>query len=126
MAKIKTAAIDEKDKNRKCSENDESNLYSDNLFLRENNGDNCMFHNLANQRKLPLKKRFGATFENLYFNFGKEPEKHNNPWIQNRTEKIENILQKTESRNANILPGVIRHTSCPNRSLAYYYDYSVM
>ena len=54
---------------------------------------------------LPLKKRFSAAAP--VDNFEE----------QNRT-------QIAEPRARRILPGVIRHGSRPNDTLAYYYDYS--
>ena len=93
--------------------------------------DNCFGQNdkVKDQSQLPLKKRFGAKLENSCFTISAEPETHNNPWIQkqqkitNKT-KLENNLEKPEAIKVRILPGVIRHTSCPDRYLAYYYNYS--
>ena len=121
-------SFNEQDKNKKCSENYENQLFTDNLCSRE---DNLGFgHNLANQSKLPLKKRFGTTFENPHFNSMKEKETRNNHLIEKqqtniRTEEMEQNVEKPEARRVKILPGVIRHTSCPDRYLAYYYNYSV-
>ena len=85
---------------------------------------------VKNQNKLPPKKRFGTALENLSFTISKEAETQNNPWIQKQQKitnraKMENNLEKPEARKVKILPGVIRHTSCPDRYLAYYYNYSI-
>ena len=108
-----------------------------------NNNENCLYSNnsfssqideytweFSNNNKLPLKKRNGSTFENPCFNFMKQPDTQNNPWIQkqqtmNSAAGTDGHLQKPEAKKARILPGVIRHTSCPDRSLAYYYNYSI-
>ena len=57
----------------------------------------------------------------------KAPETYKNPWIQKK-QKMTNIteMEKPEPRKKSILPGVIRHTSCPDRPLAYYYSYTKM
>ena len=34
----------------------------------------------------------------------------------------EELLETPEDQRRNILPGVIRHTSCPDRFLAFYYQ----
>jgi hypothetical protein len=73
---------------------------------------NCISH--ARQNNLPHKKRF----ENQNIPSYKE-DKASSQQIQNQESKTE------ESKAVSILPGVIRHTSCPNNSLAYYYDYNV-
>ena len=78
---------------------------------------------MANQSQLPLKKRFGTSIENSCFPIYQEQERIKNPWIQ-KQQNMENNLQKPEARRVSISPGVIRHTSCPDRSLAYYYNYS--
>ena len=121
-------SFNEQDKNKKCSKNYENQLFTDNLCSREDNLG--LGHNRANQSRLPLKKRFGATFEHAHFSSMKESKKHNQPLIEkqqtiNRTEEMEQNFQKPEARQVKILPGVIRHTSCPDISLAYYYNYSV-
>ena len=81
---------------------------------------------VKNQNKLPPKKRFGTALENLSFTISKEAETQNNPWIQ-KQQKITNKtkLEKPEAIKVRISPGVIRHTSCPDKYLAYYYNYSV-
>ena len=40
--------------------------------------------------------------------------------------KVKHPAKKTteETKTVSFLPGVIRHTSCPNSALAYYYDYN--
>ena len=107
--------------------NNENRSYSSHSFSSQINEHSWEFSN----NKLPLKKRCGSTFDNANFNFMKQPDTENNPWIQKRqnmnnsTAEKEGHLQKPEARLARILPGVIRHTSCPDRSLAYYYNYSV-
>ena len=88
----------------------------------ENNGTNHAFHQIGNNdncqsdpRKLPLKQRFGATFENGGFIGKKEAEPLKNNIIPNQEENWKTV---------HILPGVIRHTSSPDSSLAYYYKYN--
>ena len=34
-------------------------------------------------------------------------------------------MVKPEPKQAKIIPGVIRHTSCPDNTLAYYYNYNL-
>ena len=81
------------------------------------------------ENKLPLKKRFGGKLEN--FHFTNAIEEYTNPWVQmqhkylNNSNEDFNILKKPEPKKAKILPGVIRHTSCPDNTLAYYYNYSM-
>ena len=108
-------SLNEQDKNKKCSENYENRLFTDNLCSRKDN------------LRLPLKKRFGTTLENPYFSSMKEPKRNliEKQQTINRTEETEHKLGKPEARKVKILPGVIRHTSCPDISLAYYYNYSV-
>ena len=72
---------------------------------------NCISH--ARQNNLPPKKRF----ENQHVPSYTEDEASSQQ-IQNQESKTE------ESKAVSILPGVIRHTSCPNNSLAYYYNYN--
>ena len=74
-------------------------------------GANCIIH--ARQNNLPPKK----IFENKNYPSYKEGEASGQQ-IQNPESKTE------ETKTVSILPGVIRHTSCPNSSLAYYYDYN--
>ena len=62
----------------------------------------------ANQNSLPPKKRF----ENQNFNSWKEGPQPNE---ESKTE---------ERQKVSILAGVIRHTSCPDNTLAYYYNYN--
>ena len=85
------------------------------------------FVSRTKQNNLPLKKRFGATLEDNSANYTKEPETYSKTWTQKkqnmkRSEKEHNA-KKPEERKARILPGVIRHTSCPDSYLAYYYKY---
>jgi hypothetical protein len=61
---------------------------------------------------------FGETFENTYSNSPKEQE---NPASHAKVEEFCNDEKKSK-RLPTILPGVIRHTSHPERSLAYYYS----
>jgi hypothetical protein len=85
------------------------------------------FVSRTNQNNLPLKKRFGKTSKETCGDFTKEPETYSKTLAlkkQNikRSEKEHNV-QKPKERKARILPGVIRHTSCPDSYLAYYYKY---
>ena len=84
-----------------------------------------------NQNMLPLKKRFGISLDYSNLNLRTTPNEHTNPWIQMQQDYIkattdeDKKLLKPEPKKTKILPGVIRHTSCPNNTLAYYYNYSV-
>ena len=69
----------------------------------------------ARQNNLPPKKRF----ENKNVPSYKEGEASSQE-IQNQESKS----KTEETKTVSILAGVIRHTSCPNVSLAYYYDYN--
>ena len=86
------------------------------------------YQNLAFQSQLPPKNRCGTTLENSCFAMSKEPETYKNPWIQKHKKvtnmaEMEKNIRKPEPRKVSVLPGVIRHTSCPHRPLAYYYSY---
>ena len=77
------------------------------------------------QKQLPMKKRhFGIPDKNDSL------EEHQNHWAEKHQKFIKNPetegnnLLKRDPKKAKILPGVIRHTSCPHSTLAYYYDYS--
>ena len=59
------------------------------------------------QKNLPVKKRPMTVISDM-------PEKDQKQWLGRQKEYI---------KKAKILPGVIRHGSCPNRTLAYYYNY---
>jgi hypothetical protein len=84
-----------------------------------------------NQNMLPLKKRFGIYLGDSSLNLATRPYDQDNPWIEMQKDNNKDIteedkkLLKPEPKKAKILPGVIRHTSCPNNTLAYYYNYSV-
>ena len=128
MAKVKKGAIipnkhlddDENATNDKFSQKYE-NQHSDESVEK-----NLRYEDpLTSQSKLPPKKRFGTTAENVEQQ-PKQPEMLNqrHKKISNPPE-VEQNLQRTEPRKAKILPGVIRHTSCPDRSLAFYYNYSM-
>ena len=62
----------------------------------------------ASQNNLPPKKRF----ENQNFNSWQEGSELNE---ESKTE---------ESKTVSILAVVISHTSCPDNTLAYYYNYN--
>ena len=84
-----------------------------------------------NQNMLPLKKRVGISLDYSNQNLRTTPNENTNPWIQMQqdnnkaTAEEDKKLLKPEPKKAKILAGVIRHTSCPNNTLAYYYNYSV-
>ena len=66
----------------------------------------------TSQTALPA---FGETFQNTF----------NSPKKQESPAKVEGCSEhanKRSNRLGTILPGVIRHTSHPERSLAYYYS----
>ena len=93
----------------------DDSVSSDNSFEDKNFGD---AH--KNQNMLPLTKRFGITIGDSNLNLRTRPNEHNNPWIQMQqdnnkdTAEEDKKLLKPEPKKAKILPGVIRHTSCPN------------
>ena len=64
----------------------------------------------ARQNNLPPKKRF---------------ENQNVPsYKEGEASSLNKEYKTEESKTVSILPGVIRHTACPDSSLAYYYDYN--
>ena len=72
-------------------------------------------------KTLPLKKRswkgvHGVSEENIKQN--NFHSMHSDIFFHNKERKF------SSSNNVNVLPGVIRHTSCPDNTLAYYYNYS--
>ena len=65
---------------------------------------------------LPLKKRFRAVLtKTAILTYSLHKVKKN--------EDINVKIDKNKKREVNIVPGVIRHTSCPDDSLAYYLNY---
>ena len=78
---------------------------------------------LKSKIMLPLKKRFGENLANSNLNLTKAPCEYSNPWIKIKQE--DKKMVKPEPKKAKILPGVIRHTSCPDNTLAYYYNYNI-
>ena len=98
------------------------NMSTEGNTRQDNNGTDQAFQQMGNnkdyrsdQRKLPPKKRFRATFENGGFIGKEEAEPLKNNIIPNQEENLKTV---------HILPGVIRHTSSPDSSLAYYYKYN--
>ena len=81
-----------------------------------------------NNSNLPLKKRFCITLTEKYLKIIKEEEislrcleqKEQNT---KSSEEMNQNLQHIENRKVDIIPGVIRHTSCPNIHLAFYFKY---
>ena len=77
---------------------------------------------------LPLKKRFCITLTEKYLKIIKEEEislrcleqKEQNT---KSSEEMNQNLQHNVVRKVDIIPGVIRHTSCPNIHLAFYFKY---
>ena len=69
---------------------------------------------VANKTNLPLKKRFCGMFEEDMCNRQKDEDTINRCGVKQEHGK---------ERNAKILPGVIRHTSCPDSYLAFYFKY---
>ena len=51
------------------------------------------------------------------------PHEQKESHTKNKVE-IKHNLQHIEKRKVNIIPGVIRHTSCPNSHLAFYLKYN--
>ena len=101
--------------------NNETEPYSNNLSPSEewNRIFDSYSGSQANQSALPS---FGEAFENTSPNFAKKPEI---PAIHAKVEECSENVDKISKTLATILPGVIRHTSHPDRSLAYYYSYRV-
>ena len=80
---------------------------------------------LPHKRKilLPLKKRSGQNLGSSNLDLTKAPCEYSNPWI--KIHQADKKVLKPEAKKAKICPGVIRHTSCPDSALAYYYNYSI-
>ena len=70
---------------------------------------------VTNELRLPLKKRF-KKLENIHKNAEERSSSSNDD--MERDDDFELLEEKERS----ILPGVIRHTSCPDRFLAFYYQ----
>ena len=70
----------------------------------------------SNQESRDKLPSFGDTF--VSFNYTKKPEE------SIAVQHVENVDEK-DAAVATIWPGVIRHTSRPDTSLAYYYKYRV-
>ena len=109
-------------KDQSSLQNYGNQIHFENSPLSKSEGGNWA---VANQSKIPPKKRFGATIENSMNN----PETDKNQWNEkqqmiNKTAEMDHNFPREEARTVTILPGVIRHTSCPKMSLAYYYNYS--
>merc|ERR1719154_642186 len=79
----------------------------------------------TSKSNLPLKKRYGGLFEDSNINNNKKGDNFRNPWIQmqqtiaSKNSETKQSVLKPEAKKASILPGVIRHTSCPDNTLAY-------
>ena len=106
--------------NEQWSTNNDNNSLSS-----ESSNEDRIVELFANQKNLPLKKRYGATCGNPL----NEPEKQENPWMEkqqsnNETPGMEQNVQTHEPRKGAISEGVIRHTSQPDTCLAFYYNYS--
>ena len=87
---------------------------AENKDLSQTSGSGYTTHiSHTNQNNLPPKKRF----ENQNFNSSDGGEVSSQQ-ILNQESKPE------ESKTVLILPGVIRHTSCPDNTLAYHYNYN--
>ena len=74
---------------------------------------------------LTLKKRFCITLTKKCMKITKEEkiplvEKEQNT---KSSEEMNQNLKHIEKRKVDIIPGVIRHTSCPNIHLAFYFKY---
>ena len=101
-------------------------MYEINSFSSESSNEDRNVEMFANQSKLPPKKRFVSTCGNPCLN---KAEKQENPWTEkqqtmNKTQEMEQNVEKPEGRKGAISQGVIRHTSQPDICLAFYYDYS--
>ena len=81
-----------------------------------------------NNNNLPLKKRFCITLTEKYLKIIKEEEislrcleqKEQNT---KSSEEMSQNVQHIEKRKVDIIPGVIRHTSCPNIHIAFDFKY---
>ena len=79
-----------------------------------------------NNNNLPLKKRFCITLTKKCMEITKEEKR---PLVLKEkntksSEEMNQNLQHIENRKVDIIPGVIRHTSCPNIHLAFYFKYN--
>ena len=101
-----------KDKTTVISPN--TNLVNDDKVKNEKNLNKSenqhfgFYYNFQNINNLPPKKRFGATHDNSYIRFMKEPETNDNLWNQyqepmNTSTEKEQKLHKPEARKARIL-----------------------
>ena len=102
----------------KLTQTQDSKLLSKEIFSKRYNNNN----------NLPLKKRFCITLTEKYLKIIKEEEislrcleqKEQNT---KSSEEMSQNVQHIEKRKVDIIPGVIRHTSCPNIHLAFYFKY---
>ena len=77
---------------------------------------------------LPLKKRCCITLTEKYPKIIKEEEillrsLEQKEQHTKRSEEMNQNLQHVEKRKVDVIPGVIRQTSCPNIHLAFYFKY---
>ena len=82
------------------------------------------FKEVINKRynNLPLKKRFCINLTEKYLKIIKEEEISLRCLEQKKQNtKSSEEMNHIEKRKVDIIPGVIRHTSCPNIHLAFYF-----
>ena len=90
-------------------------------FNQDDSPQEKMLSNEFSKNNLPLKKRICESFEHFQENPSNVVDTHKQEnGIENASKHMEN-----NANTRTILPGVIRHTSCPNSTLAYYYNYSI-
>ena len=77
-----------------------------------------IFEQASHHHPLPA---FGEAFENTSSDISEKQQVITGS--QAKAEECSENVEKRSKTLATILPGVIRHTSHPERSLAYYYSY---
>ena len=74
---------------------------------------------------MPLKKGCSDTLDDKKLCISKVEENSNIQKMKEDTKKYLKVRKdlKIQERKVKIMPGVIRHTSCPNSYLAFYFKY---
>ena len=77
-----------------------------------------MSQKMKNETNLPLKERISADVD-------EKIEQNKNLKMKENNEKFLRVRKdlQIQGRDAQLVPGVIRHTSCPDSYLAFYFKY---
>ena len=80
---------------------------------------------LISQTHLPRKKGCSDKLDDKKLYISKVEENSNIRKMKEDTKKYLKVRKdlKIQERKVKIMPGVIRHTSCPNSYLAFYFNY---